>query len=87
MVCEQQIKIQQENGESPVKVRPEGGEKQVDLKGECIKVRCVKSYEQLDDLPQINNVTLKGNKSFEELGDNNLTNQEIKAIFDRVFNN
>lgn len=43
------------------------------------------NYEALTNQPQINDVTLIGNKSFEDLGDSTLTNIEIKAIFDRVF--
>lgn len=45
------------------------------------------NYNDLTNKPQINSVELIGNKSFEDLGDHNLTNLEIKAIFDRVFNN
>lgn len=42
-------------------------------------------YPGLNHKPQINSVELVGNKSFEDLGDNPLTNIEIKAIFDRIF--
>ena len=43
-------------------------------------------YDKLIHKPSINEVILQGNKTFEDLGDHNLTNVEIKAIFDRVFN-
>ena len=43
-------------------------------------------YNKLVHRPSINEVVLVGNKTFEDLGDHNLTNLEIKAIFDRVFN-
>lgn len=42
-------------------------------------------YNDLANKPSINEVELKGNKTFEELGDHMLTNIEIKKIFDRVF--
>lgn len=42
-------------------------------------------YEKLRNRPQINEVELIGNKTFEELGDTPLSNLEIKAIFDNVF--
>lgn len=42
-------------------------------------------YNNLYNKPSINEVELKGNKTFEELGDHLLTNLEIKEIFDRVF--
>lgn len=44
------------------------------------------NYDKLINKPSINEVVLQGNKTFEDLGDHNLTNIEIKTIFDRVFN-
>lgn len=43
------------------------------------------NYDDLYNKPSINEVELKGNKTFDELGDHTLTNKEIKSIFDRVF--
>ena len=42
-------------------------------------------YDKLHNKPSINEVTLEGNKTFEDLGDHMLTNIEIKQIYDRVF--
>ena len=42
-------------------------------------------YNDLNNKPSINEVVLKGNKTFEDLGDRILTNLEIKEIFNRVF--
>lgn len=42
-------------------------------------------YNDLIHKPSINEVELKGNKTFTDLGDHTLTNTEIKALFDRVF--
>lgn len=42
-------------------------------------------YEKLIHKPQINDVTLIGNKTIEELGVNTMTNLEILNIFNRVF--
>lgn len=42
-------------------------------------------YNYLKNKPAINGETLIGDKSFEDLGDNVLTNIEIKEIFDKVF--
>ena len=44
----------------------------------------VKSYGDLDDKPQINDVTLIGNKSFDDLGLPALTNTEIDEIVRRL---
>ena len=44
------------------------------------------NYDDLLNKPQINGVELMGDKSFEDLGDTPLTNLEIKAIFDSIFN-
>lgn len=43
------------------------------------------NYNDLYNKPSINEVELKGNKTFEDLGDRTLSNIEIKAVFDRVF--
>ena len=42
------------------------------------------NYELLKNLPLINNVQLKGNKSFEELGANSLSNLEIEDIINSI---
>lgn len=46
-------------------------------------------YDALVNQPQINGVTLKGNKSFEELGEGTISNAELSEIiareYDRVF--
>lgn len=42
-------------------------------------------YEALINKPQINDVTLTGNKTFEELGLRPATNTEIAEIINRVF--
>lgn len=43
------------------------------------------NYNLLHNKPSINGVELINDKSFEELGEENLTNIEIKSIFDRIF--
>lgn len=53
--------------------------------GEVQKVS-TSNYNDLYNKPQINEVELKGNRSFEDLGDHTLTNIEIKEVFDRIFN-
>ena len=42
-------------------------------------------YNKLTNKPSINEVELRGNKTFEDLGDHIMTNIEIKNIFNRVF--
>ena len=42
-------------------------------------------YNELYNKPSINGVELINDKSFEDLGDNNLTNLEIQTIFNQVF--
>ena len=41
-------------------------------------------YSDLPDKPQINDVTLEGNKSFEDLGAETLTNIEINNIINSI---
>ena len=42
-------------------------------------------YEKLNNLPHINGVELKGDKSFEDLGRYKITNVEIKDIIDEQY--
>lgn len=46
----------------------------------------ITDYPSLTGLPSINGVELIDDKSFEDLGEYNLTNMEIQAIFNRIFN-
>lgn len=43
------------------------------------------NYDELYNKPKINGVTLMGDRSFEDLGENSMTNMEIASIFNRVF--
>lgn len=43
-----------------------------------------KNYEDLTNKPQINEVELMGNKSFEDLGSSKLTNIEIDNIINSI---
>lgn len=45
----------------------------------------VTDYNNLANKPKINDVELRGNKSFEELGVKTMTNAEILEIYRRVF--
>lgn len=40
-----------------------------------------KDYEKLSNLPQINDVTLKGNKSIEDLGVTKMLNADVLRIY------
>lgn len=67
-----------------IRIRRENQEQTIGVAHERVTIRSVTSYEQLEDLPQINNVTLTGNKSFEDLGAESLTNLEIESIINSV---
>lgn len=67
-----------------IRIKRENREQAIGVTRERVVIRSVTSYEQLDDLPQINDVTLIGNKSFEDLGAESLTNLEIEAIINSV---
>lgn len=62
----------------------EGGALEAEF-GEVQKVS-TSNYNELSNKPSINDVELKGNKSFDDLGDHTLTNLEIKDIFNKIFN-
>ena len=38
------------------------------------------NYNLLTNLPQVNNITLKGNKSFDDLGMQSLTNEQMNTL-------
>ena len=42
-------------------------------------------YEKLKNLPQINNVEVVGNKTFEQYGLEECSNLEIDALFKNIF--
>lgn len=42
-------------------------------------------YEQLENKPQINGVELNGNKTFEELGEQTITNVELQDIINTQY--
>ena len=44
-------------------------------------------YEQLYNKPQINDVTLTGNRSFDDLGLSAMTSLEIIEMYRRIINN
>ena len=51
---------------------------------EAAKQVIEKNYENLINKPSINDVELKGNKTFEDLGDHILTNTEILNLYKKV---
>ena len=51
---------------------------------EAAKQVVEKNYENLINKPYINDVELRGNKTFEELGDHILTNSEILNLYKTV---
>ena len=51
---------------------------------EAAKQVVEKNYENLINKPYINDVELRGNKTFEDLGDHILTNTEILNLYKKV---
>lgn len=62
------IKVHSEGGERAIGITPEQTERGIGINNESIVVRSVKSYNDLDDKPQINSVELEGDKSASDLG-------------------
>lgn len=78
------IRVEAEGAERAIMSDAPTAETLLGINNESIVVRSISDYEQLDNLPQINDVTLIGNKSFEDLGAESLTNLEIEAIINSV---
>jgi len=62
-----------------------GGDQSLALRSDAVAIPTDNDYEHLRNKPSIEGVELVGDKTFEELGDTPLTNMEIQAIFNRVF--
>lgn len=62
------IRVHSEGGERAIGITPEQTERGIGIDQEAIVVRSVKSYNDLDDKPQINSVELEGDKSASDLG-------------------
>ena len=67
--------------EQEIDVIEEGKEEEIELQEEAIVIGSgTRDYEKLKNKPQINSVELLGNKSFEDLGAEFLTNMEIEEL-------
>lgn len=93
-VVEGEIEVSNVEGEIPLDETVEGITEGVPFQNEIDPTvpawakepeKPVYEYEEITEKPSINGVTLEDDKSFEELGDNSLTNLEILGIFNRVF--
>lgn len=61
-------------------------EQRYEIAGEIARPSgCSNDYDAFINKPKINNVTLAGNKTFEELGLRAVTNTEISEIIKSVF--
>lgn len=50
-----------------------------------VSIGGVADYEKLKNKPSINDVTLEGNKTIEEIGIESISNFEIEEIFNNIF--
>lgn len=72
---ETNYKVKREDDQTEVKI--------LMLKGEDGESG-ISTYAELPDKPQINDVTLEGNQSFEDLGALSLTNIDIENIINSI---
>lgn len=79
---EQDLEVESEE-EQDLEVEIEDDEQDIEVEEETATWNM--DYNSLINKPSINEVELKHNKSFEDLGAHVMTNFEIKEIFDRVF--
>lgn len=80
---ELEITVEDEGEELEVQIKDEETELEIDVEDETQVFNL--DYNHLVNKPRVNDVELVGDKSFEELGVNPMTNIEIKEIFNRVF--
>lgn len=70
--------------EEIINILEEDSEQDISIEEEKVTITSPTSYDQLEDKPKINDVELKGNKTFEDLGAESLTNIEIEEIINSV---
>lgn len=80
---EQDIEVDDADEELAIDVEDEETEQDVEVVEETATWNM--DYNSLINKPSINDVELKNDKSFEELGVNTMTNFEILDVFNRVF--
>lgn len=84
MTSEEQIAVVDEPVETTIDgVLSESGEQTVDVLAEG-NITGTSNYNRLKNKPQINGVELIGDKTFEELGAEGLTNIEIETIINSI---
>lgn len=74
-----------EGGRMKASFRDEGG----DFKASFGNAQIIETgdYNKLLNRPSYNGVVWDGNKTFNDMGDYNITNKDILKIFNRVFKN
>lgn len=80
---EQNIDLGEEMTEEDIDIQTGDDEEDIDVLDEASVVNL--DYNKLRNKPRVNGVTLIDDKSFEELGVEPMTNQEILDTVNRVF--
>ena len=71
--------VEQVEGGAKLKVTDVNGTTEAYLEGGT------KDYEELRNIPKLNGVVIRGERTFEDYGEGTLTNAEIKEIVDKQF--
>ena len=82
---EEQITVSEEEIEQLITLSQEDNSEQLaTVAEETVAVEGTRDYNKLKNHPQINDIELIGNRTFEDLGADSLTNLEIDAIINSV---
>lgn len=82
---EEQITVSEQEIEQLITPSQEDNSEQlVTVAEETVTVEGTRDYNKLKNHPQINDIELIGNRTFEDLGADSLTNLEIDAIINSV---
>lgn len=82
---EEQITVSEEEIEQLITLSQEDNSEQlVTVAEETVSGGGTKDYNKLKNHPRINDIELIGNRTFEDLGADSLTNLEIDAIINSV---
>lgn len=81
---EQEILLEPENLEQEINLEPENNEQEINLEPEEISITVNKDYNELNNKPQINGVTLEGNKTTEDLGISTDSSYDASWLFEAI---
>ena len=77
-------KVEESSADVTAEATAEGGDVKLDV-GSVLITGQTGDYKNLTNKPSVNGVTLEGNKSLKDLGDDSLSTEDIRNSVDKAF--